>query len=235
MIKTLTLAAATTAFAMTANAGTVDFSGLPVGTALTTFDFLDANTGETFGVTGSASAMGNNANSPDAAVIFNTMSDATTDLDLVSPFESAIGGGERGFGNAIIVQENAGQDGVFDPDDDGAGGTLTFAFDALMSFGDFYLLDAVRGASVTVYEAGNVVGSLATEISADTSNMAGPNLYAVLGFDGLVGDMFKVDFNGSSGALGEFEVNVEAVPLPATGLMLLAAVGGIGAMRRRKP
>ena len=226
MLKTFALAAATSTFAMTASAGVVDFSTLAPGTALTTFDFLN-------GVEGTASADGNNPNSPDVAVVFDTNNDGTSDQDLLSPFtlagDSSV---KRSFGNAIIIQENPGNDGVFDPDDDGRGGTLTFEFIETLAFGAFSLLDALKGTSVSLYDDGTLVSTLVTAIDADTGNDPDNNLFTILDFNGLQGDKFVVDFNGRSGALGEFEVS--AVPLPASALLLLAGVGGLGIAGRRK-
>lgn len=212
-----------------ATAATVDFSSLAGASQLTSFDFGD-------GLTGTARAEGNRANNPNAAVVFDTSILESEDPDIQSPF--ALAGStdrtqERRFGNAIIVQENQAVNGVFLPDDDGTGGFIEFAFDNAVTLDRVFLLDTVVGASVTLFDQGVLVGSLSTVLDADTGNNPNNNLYTFLDFDGAQGDRFVVDFNGKSGAIGEFEATLAAVPLPASLPLLLAGFGALGLMRRR--
>lgn len=228
MYKLMTAAVAATLMGGAAWAAPVTFNDLTVGTALSTFDFGG-------GLTGTASADGASANSPDVPVVFATEASNTADPDLQSPFTLAGSPGtSRSFGNAIIAQENPGNNGVFDPDDDGNGGTVEFKFDNLISLGQIFLLDAKLGASVTLFLGNDVVSQLLTTVSADTGNNPNNNLYTFLDFNDVSGDRFVVDFNGKSGAIGEFHAEVAPIPVPASLPLLLAGFGALGYVARRK-
>ncbi len=229
MRKILSATALAVMLSGAANASTVNFDGLTVGSVLTEFDFGA-------GLTGTASADGASAGSPDVAVVFQTTAANTADPDLQSPFslagalDDAL---DRSFGNAIIAQENAANGGVYTPDDDGTGGLIQFAFDSLINLGRVFLLDARVGSTVTLYDGATSVGALTTTIDADSNNNTDNNLYTFLDFDGLAGDRFVVDFNGRSGAIGEFEASIAAVPVPASLPLLLAGFAAFGFVSRR--
>lgn len=232
MYKLMTAAVAAIVIGGGAQATTVDFSDLAANTALGIFDFGD-------GITGIVTADGTRAISPDVAVVFDTDATDTADADLESPFTLA--GDDtvtRSFGNAIIIQENpADADGNFIADDVGGGGTIEFAFNNIISLFEVSLLDARLGSTVTLFNGADEF-ALTTTVSADTTDAEVPNLFTVLDFGGALGNRFVVDFNGGSGAVGEFTATLAPapapVPLPASALLLIAGLGGLGAMKRRK-
>ena len=232
--KRAAIAAAAVCAAGFAQADTIEFDtnfgiALLGGAVVSDFDFGG-------GLTGSASAVGNNANSPDVALVFDTTEMMSDDPDLQSPFTLVGSGGavSRGFGNAIIVQENPASNGVFTPDDDGSGGVLSFVFDNLIELGVLSLLDVRENTSVTLFNDDVEIDQLFTA-NADTNNTTTPNLFTTVDFNNQVGNRFVIDFNGRSGGLGEFEAtSIAPVPLPAAGWMLVAGIGGMMALRRRK-
>lgn len=229
MWKMFGIAAVVASMSATAEAMVLTFDDLAPGTQVTDFNFGP-------GLTGEISAVGVNSNSPNAAVVFNTdvlTPNSSEDPDLESPFSLAGSSDvpqDRSFGNALIVQENPAVNGVFLPDDDGRGGSIAFAFDSLISLDSVFLLDTVVGASVTLLKGGDTVSVLSTIFNADTNNATRPNLYTFVDFEGAIGDEFIVNFNGKSGAIGEIQVS--AVPLPATLPLLLGAIGAFGLFRR---
>ena len=168
------------------------------------------------------------------AVVFDTDRGTVStgnDPDLTSPFTNAEDSSDRrGFGNALIVQENA----TGGPDDVvGGNSSLIFNFDALWSFASLFLLDAEVGTSATLYNGRDEVASFTLDRSNESETGGNPNNneFTLLGFAGAVGDTLRIDFAGS-GALGEFEVS--AVPLPAAFSLLLAGLGGLVVLRRRQ-
>ncbi|WP_375230825.1 VPLPA-CTERM sorting domain-containing protein [Roseobacter sp. S98] len=205
------------------HAATVDFGGFSEG------QVLGANTELADGIVADISAIGGQAQ----AVVFNTAPGTTStgnDPDLTSDFTNAEDDNDvRGFGNALIVQENA----TGGPDDNGSGGTLTFSFLSEVALGELFLLDSEVRTSATLFSGDDVVLSfiLNDDNESDTNNTANNNEFTLLDFAGARGDTLEVVFS-RSGAVGQIEVS--AVPVPA-GLPLL--VGGLGAfawMRRRK-
>ena len=210
------------------HAATVDFSGFSSG------DILGTNTDLGGGIVADISAEGGR-NDLDTAVIFSTVPIAPStvvtgnDLDLTSPFAHSITGDPRGFGNALIVQENAGDPII---PDDAVGGTLTFAFDSLISLSEVFLLDTAIRTSVFLYLDGNLVDSRAVndDNQSETSNGDTPNEFTVLDFGGQRGDEMVVNFS-ESGALGEF--NATVVPIPASLPLLIGGFGLMALMRRR--
>ena len=100
------------------NAATVDFGGFAPAAVLGT----DVDLGG--GIVADITASGGT----NQAVVFNTVPPVTgNDLDLASPFANAENLSEvRGFGNALIVQENPGNPDIIP--DDVVGGSLLFEF-----------------------------------------------------------------------------------------------------------
>lgn len=211
-----------TVFASAASAVTINFDDFDEG------DVLGIGTDLGGGVLADVTAIGGIAQ----AVVFDTDSGTVStgnDPDLTSPFTNAEDSSDRrGFGNALIVQENA----TGGPDDV-VGGSLIFNFDALWSFASLFLLDAEVGTSATLYNGRDEVASFTLDSTNESETGGNPNNneFTLLGFAGAVGDTLRIDFAGS-GALGEFEVS--AVPLPAAFSLLLAGLGGLVVLRRRQ-
>lgn len=211
-----------TVFASAASAVTINFEDFDEG------DVLGIGTDLGGGVLADVTAIGGIAQ----AVVFDTASGTVStgnDPDLTSPFTNAEDSSDRrGFGNALIVQENA----TGGPDDV-VGGSLIFNFDALWSFASLFLLDAEVGTSATLFNGRDEVASFTLDGSNESETGGNPNNneFTLLGFAGAVGDTLRIDFAGS-GALGEFEVS--AVPLPAAFSLLLAGLGGLVVLRRRQ-
>ncbi|WP_299748276.1 VPLPA-CTERM sorting domain-containing protein [uncultured Tateyamaria sp.] len=211
-----------TAFASAASAVTINFEDFDEG------DVLGIGTDLGGSILADVTAIGGIAQ----AVVFDTASgtvSAGNDPDLTSPFTNAEDSSDRrGFGNALIVQENA----TGGPDDV-VGGSLVFNFDTLWSFASLFLLDAEVGTSATLFNGSDEVASFTLDRSNESETGSNPNNneFTLLGFAGAVGDTLRIDFAGS-GALGEFELS--AVPLPAAFSLLLAGLGGLVLVRRRQ-
>ncbi|WP_299549464.1 VPLPA-CTERM sorting domain-containing protein [uncultured Tateyamaria sp.] len=211
-----------TIFASAASAVTINFYDFDEG------DVLGIGTDLGDGVLADVTAIGGIAQ----AVVFDTARGTVStgnDPDLTSPFTNAEDSSDRrGFGNALIVQENA----TGGPDDV-VGGSLIFNFDALWSFASLFLLDAEVGTSATLFNGSDEVMSFTLNSGNESETGSNPrnNEFTLLGFAGAVGDTLRIDFAGS-GALGEFEVS--AVPLPAGLSLLLAGLGALVLVRRRQ-
>lgn len=211
-----------TMFASAASAITVNFNDFDEG------DVLGVGTDLGGGVLADVTAIGGIAE----AVVFDTSRRTVStrnDPDLTSPFRNAEDRSDRrGFGNALIVQENA----TGGPDD-AVGGSLIFNFDALWSFASLFLLDAEVGTTATLFNGRDEVASFTLDRTneSETGSNRNNNEFTLLGFAGAIGDTLRIDFAGS-GALGEFEVT--AVPLPAGLPLLLAGLGTLVWVRRRQ-
>lgn len=146
-----------------------------------------------------------------------TGSDCNGDTDLVPETQ-----GENGVGgNVLILQEELPSS---TPDDDGAGGSITFT---LLSGSDFILtgFSAIDDASFSASTVGDgTLGSISMPDDSDTGSVQFAS--SVLS----VGDSFTLHYSGS----GAFDSLVlQAVPVPASLPLLMAGVGGLVAMRRR--
>ncbi|WP_298836487.1 VPLPA-CTERM sorting domain-containing protein [uncultured Roseobacter sp.] len=205
------------------HAATVDFGGFGEG------EVLGSDTVLAPGIVADISAIGGEA----LAVVFDTADGTTStgnDPDLTSNFTNAEDAGDvRDFGNALIVQENA----TGGPDDNGSGGTLTFAFLNDVSLGELFLLDSEIGTMATLFSGGDIVSSftLTGLNESDTGNSSTDNEFTLLDFGGATGDTLQVVFS-RSGAVGQIEVS--AVPVPAGLPLLLGGLGAFAWMRRRK-
>jgi hypothetical protein len=69
--------------------------------------------------------------------------------------------------------------------------------------------------------------------SLNSVDLTGPASGVTVGTFNFTGDEVTVTATGQGGA-SDFAVSVTSVPVPAAGLLLMGALGGIGLMRRRK-
>lgn len=226
-MKYTLLAAAALSFAgFQATASTVTFNNFAEG------DILAAGAELSPGLFADVSATGGIAR----AVVFDTTAGSVSttpvggqgDPDLTSPFTNAEDATDsRPFGNALIVQENAGTP------DDAIGGALTFEFLSDVVLSTVFLLDSKQGTFAELFLDG--VSVLKLDVTAandsDTGNNPTNNLFTELDFGGITGDTLFVQF-ATSGAIGELEV--AAVPLPAGITLTLLGLGALGVARRKK-
>lgn len=210
-----------------ATAAGVDFSNnfgsaTTHGDTISRFDFGNGLTGflsvENFGDT----------DDPGEARIFDTTLSNTADDDLEGPFTNSDGSGEvRGFGKALIIQERPNLASAI-ADDERAGGAVTFVFDTFIDLFGISFLDGEEGATVT---------ALMQDVGGFGSGVSGDNLFTDIDLGGSGGvqgiSQFKVTYNGS-GAIGALDIRVSAVPLPAGLPLLLAGLGGLAALRRKR-
>lgn len=223
ILSALTCSLALTAGTL-AQAATVDFSNFSEGDVISgsTLDFGG-------GVTGTITVDSNNfvaGAANDQARIFSTAPgslSAVNDPDLAGTLTNVNDPSDtQDFGNVLIIQEvggAAGSNGA--PDDEAGGGTITFMFDQAIDLLSISLLDGEEDITVT----------------------AGPRVFTNVGgadneFETIMASVFgitqfEIDFGGS-GALGEFDFQIAAVPLPATLPMFLVALAGAGLVLRRR-
>lgn len=210
-------------------AATVDFGGFAEGTV------LGMNTDLGNGIIADVSAV----SGTNQAIILSTIAGSVgtgNDPDLTSDFSDAEGNlADRGFGNAVIVQEDqSGKNNpTTGPDDNASGGTLTFDFLKNISLTSVYLLDAAENTIATLLLDGNIVSSFTLDSSneSDTGNNANNNEFTFLDFGGATGNALVIEF-ADSGAIGEFEASV--VPVPASLPLLIGGFGLLAFMRQRR-
>ncbi len=188
------------------------------GEQVTAFDFGNGLTGNLFVTSRSGEAR---IFDPDVAA-----NQANGDTDLLNPFTNAIDSNDvRTFGNALIIQEGG---GASTPDDEAQGGTIRFVFDQAIDLLGAIYLDGERGASINAQMQ---------QVGVFAAGVAGDNEFQELDLSGS--DLtkgifaFEVVFNGS-GAIGELDIELAAVPLPAGLPLLLAGLGGIALVRRNR-
>jgi hypothetical protein len=207
-----------------ASAATIDFgtnfgAATTNGQQITTFDFGG-------GLTGSLSVFNAGLGGAGEARIFDTNVSDSADPDLEGDFTNAQDSTDvRNFGSALIIQERVNKASAI-PDDERAGGSITFTFDKAIDLLSLDYLDGEEGASVFANMS---------QIGGFGSGISGDNLFVTLGFgaDAMGITQFRVDFLGS-GAIGAFDVQLSAVPIPASLPLLLAGLGGLGYMGRRR-
>ena len=208
-------------FAFSAPAAVIDFNDPAIqGTAITSVSSDDGT------VTASVSAIGGT----DQAVVFDTTATRTADPDLQDPFRltDEAGPGTVRPGGVLIVQER--DLSIGGPDDNARGGVLSFVFDQVIDFTGFRIFD---GAVVTVSTSSGA--SAVFSVDEPPNQNYGNRVYGEFSFTGLFDGISDLTFDiRGSGAIDDLQV--AAIPVPATLPLLIAGIGGLGfaARRRRK-
>lgn len=192
---------------------------LPAGTIVT-------NQFQHLGVT--VSARNNRSSGPDAAIIFDSANPTGGDPDLRTP---GIGLNDRPLGNILIIAEDVrdrnNDNLVDDPDDEAAGGRITFDLDFLANAATFRLIDIEeRGGTISFFNDSIPASAPVAMLSIDPS---GNNNAVDLAIDDIEFDRIKVSLAGS-GAIGE--INITPTPTPATAALL--GLAGLCATKRRR-
>ena len=145
---------------------------------------------------------------------------------MADPFANSAGGTGRSFGNALIIQERASVSAPSGPDDERRGGVIFFDFGtARIDLLSLFYLDGEEGFSVEA------------NMSELDSGDGTDDQFTLLDFSSKADakgiSRFAVVFNGS-GAIGEIEVGLSAVPVPAGLPLLLTAFGAFAVLRRKR-
>ncbi|GEM_PF-1165423 len=211
----------------------------------TVIDFEDQSTGTVittqYGPLLTISADSNG--SFDQAMIFDTDNYTGGDNDLDAPFNTPTPGGADGImpGHVLIISEDGDSN---DPDDEAAGGSITFDFASVVEFIGINIFDIDNGENVQVQllnngafiggatVAGSAIGDGNYISFAETfAYYLGDTLEDYFGQPMLI-DQIIVTFS-ASGALDDLEF--AEVPLPGALPLLLSGIAGLGfASRRRK-
>ncbi|WP_411891017.1 VPLPA-CTERM sorting domain-containing protein [Yoonia sp. SDW83-1] len=174
------------------------------------------------GVTATVSANGRSSSSPDQAWIFDTTLSGTRDRDLEGPFTNDGVNYDIYAGRALIIQENN-----IGPDDDGNGGIITFVFSQAITFLGFDFLDdeTVRASdnNGNLTRVGRPTGSAFDNYHTSSGLLNWANV-----------TQLTFDFGRNSGAIDNLRYEVSQIPVPASLPLMLAALGGLGFMARRR-
>ena len=118
----------------------------------------------------------------------------------------------------------------------GADGALNFAtgFTGQVSFN----FSTTAATTVTIYSGLNGTGiALATFDLAATNNACSEELPFCawdLASLNISGTAHSIQFGGTAGVAGFDNITIAPVPVPAAGWLMLSALGGVGALARRK-
>lgn len=195
--------------------------------ATLTFDEFDhsdiVNEVQLAGTTVTITADGNNSNSPDVAVAFDTELSGTRDPDLEQDLVHHLDGSLLDAGRVLIVQENP-LTGPNSADDDGRGGYIMFEFTIPVTFLGY---DIVDDATIEVTSS-NDRSTFAT-LDED-------NAWATVDTYWEDVTWLKFDFGEASGAIDNLRFSVPSqVPVPAAFPLLGGALAMLGwGARRRK-
>jgi hypothetical protein len=115
--------------------------------------------------------------------------------------------------------------------------SLTMTFDAAVEVTGFYFLDLFGDETVTIYADGELVPlTVVNATSVAFDNSVGGYTYYALGatVTSLTFVPGSLNDNAGNPDFALAGIDIAAVPVPAAGLLLLTALGGLGLARRRK-
>jgi hypothetical protein len=115
--------------------------------------------------------------------------------------------------------------------------SLTMTFDAAVEVTGFYFLDLFGDETVTIYADGELVPlTVVNATSVAFDNSIGGYTYYALGatVTSLTFVPGSLNDNAGNPDFALAGIDIAAVPVPAAGLLLLTALGGLGLARRRK-
>lgn len=211
MLKTSAIAIALVLGAGAAQAAVIDFEGFANGDAVNSVSAGGIN----------ATVTTNSRGKVDQAIVFDTRLTGTRDPDLEGPFEGPV----TDPGNVLIISE-----GGPTPDDEMRGGTITFLFDQLVNFTGFAGFDDFDDGRDLL-----VTADTGQSASLSGSGDGSSSLITGLEFFGITELTF--DFAGS-GAIDDLVVEAvdgpAPIPVPAALPLLLAGLGGLGLVARRR-
>ena len=209
-----------------ANATVLDFENFDAGTIMDT----------EYAALGVTIAAVNLGGGPDLAVVFDSRNPTGGDSDLGAPFSNPVLG-SASPGNLLIIQENDNCDSFSctTPDDEGSrpAGQLIISFDegVLLQSIDFFDVEGVEsnaGSAIELYDDENVL----IPSSFFVPDTGGDNMWSQVFFG--VSQVKTIVINmGGSGAIDNIAFESRVVPVPAALPLLLTALAGLGAFRRR--
>ncbi len=168
---------------------------------------------------------------PNIGVAFDSNNPTGDDFDLRTPNPFLHPTNTVDYNNLLIIQETgfAGGDGnlfpLFEPDDEGGGGIITFLFDDDQIFAETVIVDIEEtGGTLDFYNDNVFIGSV--NIAA-----IGNGSVQTLTFDGGAYDEMRVNLAGS-GAVAQ--VLTTAIPEPSTYLLLGTTLGVALFLQRRR-